>query len=109
MKVVVKRLVGDQWEAINIDEYLVGKSLCMIMMESKDTMVAALYQDNEPVAFVSNRQEYVDIYKAKGLSMSCSDVQQLIGTEVAPALIVQELAGSKLVSINTVDSEQDPK
>ena len=93
MKVVLKRLVGTVWKPVPIDE-LVGQSICSFIEASKDTIIAALYEGDEPVAFLSNDDEYVELYKAKGLSLSVEDLNLLVGTDVMPSLIAKELEGS---------------
>ena len=93
MKVVLKRLVGVEWKPVPITE-LVGESICTFIQQSKDTIIAALYEGEEPVAFLSNDEKYVELYKPKGLSLSCDDLKLLVGTDVMPSLIAKELEGS---------------
>jgi hypothetical protein len=104
MKVVLKKLVGTIWTPVPIEE-LVGKSICSFIEESKDTVIAALYEGEEPVAFMSNDEEYVQLYKAKGLSMSVEDLRLLVGTDVMPSLIAKELEGSTFSEI-IIDKEK---
>jgi hypothetical protein len=104
MKVVLKKLVGTIWKPVPIEE-LVGKSICSFIEESKDTVIAALYEGEEPVAFMSNDEEYVQLYKAKGLSLSVEDLKHLVGTEVMPSLIAKALEGSSFSEI-IIDKEK---
>lgn len=98
MKVVLKKLVGTEWKAVPISE-LVGKSISSFIQESESVVIAALYEGEEPVAFLSNDEEYVELYKKKGLSLSVEDLNLLVGTDVMPSLIAKELEGSTFSEI----------
>lgn len=99
MKIVVKQRHGTKWLPIDMT-LLVGKSILSFMLESKEDLVAALHGDDEkPVAFVSNSDQYVDLYRSKGLSLHVQTLKDLMGTEVAPPLIVQLFPGSTLCEI----------
>ncbi len=98
MKVVLKRLVGIEWKPVPIEE-LVEESICGFIQQSKDTVIAALYEGDEPVAFMSNDPKYVELYKKKGLSLSCEDLKLLVGTDVMPSLIAKALEGSSFAEI----------
>lgn len=98
MKVVLKKLVGNQWAAVPITD-LVGQSISSYLKASKSTVIAALYEGEEPMAFMSNDEKYVQLYKAKGLSLSVDDLEHLVGRDVMPSLIAKELEGSSFAEI----------
>lgn len=105
MKVVLKKLVDTKWQMVDIND-LVGTSICQHIMRAKDTHIAALYEGEEPVAFLSNDPEYVEKYKERGLSLSCVDLMLLVGSNVMPSLIAKELGGT-LQSIELTEEKTD--
>lgn len=99
MKIVVKQRHGTKWLPIDMTQ-LVGTSILNFMLASKEDLIAALHQDDEaPVAFVSNSDKYVDMYRSKGLSLHVQVLKDLMGTEVAPPLLIQLFPGSFLAGV----------
>lgn len=103
MKVIVKRRHGTRWQPIKLEE-LVGKSILCFMLDSKDDIVSALHDDEDkPVAFISNSDKYVDMYKSKGLSMSAQELRDLMGTEVFPPIVLEVFPGATLAAVKKAD------
>jgi hypothetical protein len=103
-KIQIKRLVGEEWKNVDMKE-LEGSSIVKWMKEAKETSVACLYQDDRPMAFLSNSLDYAEQYKAKGLSLHIDILQELLGNSPAPSLLVQIFEGSALAEIS-FDSTQ---
>lgn len=101
MKIIIKQRHGTKWLPIPMEQ-LVGKSILNFMLESKEDLIAAVHDDTEkPVAFVSNSDKYVDMYKSKGLSLSAQVLKDLMGTEVALPVVLQVFPGSTLYDVRT--------
>jgi len=98
MKIVLKRLIGNEWESVPIED-VVGTSMCDFILATKETCILAIYEGEDPVAFISNSREYVESYKTRGLSLHAEDLKILCADEVNPGFIVKELAGSKFVEV----------
>ena len=105
MKMSVKRLVGNAWHPIPIEE-LKGKSISCYLTESKDVVVAACFDNEEVVAFISNSDEYVSMYRDKGASFHVNDIKELLGSVVVPHIILEELPGSHLMEVSRVEDQQ---
>lgn len=107
MKIQVKRRVGTKWRPVNINE-LVGTSILNFILDSKDDMIAALYQDgDQPVAFVANEIKHLDRYKETGqLLMTAIELKELCGTEVAPPLVARLFPKSSLIGIEYEDKSK---
>jgi hypothetical protein len=100
LKVTVKYLDGTKWKRLPAEE-LVGNSLNNYILNSTKTIVACLFKDDKPIAFISNDNEWVEKYAHKGLSLHARDLQILLGTEVIPYVVASTLGG-EVVEIKTV-------
>lgn len=58
------------------------------MKETDKRCIAALFQDDKPVLFVSTHEEDVEKYKEKGLSFSVDDLLFLMNTDTMPPVVV---------------------
>jgi hypothetical protein len=100
LKVSIKYLEGTKWKELPAEE-LVGNSVVTYMVNTERIVIAALYENEKAVAFVSNSQEWVDNYKPKGLSLLASELQILLGTEVIPHVLAETIGGN-VVEIKTI-------
>jgi len=90
LKVIIKRLIDKKWQPIPVDE-VVDKSLVDWIDTAEGILIAALYEDEKPVAFISNNQHYVDMYKEKGFSMLASDLQKILLPSLKPVQLVADI------------------
>jgi len=104
IKVQVKKLIGNKWIKVEMED-LKDKSIAEFIRLSKEDVVACIYQNDVPLAFLSNSVDMAESYKEKGLSMHIDHLVDLLGTEVAPSLIAKTFAGSDLAEIE-VDSKE---
>ena len=99
MKVQIRELVGTKWQPMPIEQ-VVGQSICNYLVNASNPIVAALFNDqNETIAYVSNRVEWVENYKKKGFSINASDLQELLGTDIIPPIIATTFPNSTFVEV----------
>lgn len=98
MRVELKQKNGTAWEGVPANN-LVGDSIVNFIARSPNTIVACLYDGDTAIAYISNAQEYVDMYKERGLSLSAKELQDLIGTDVMPSLLAQVFPDSTVMEI----------
>ena len=98
MRVELKEKTGTKWKGVPADN-LVGDSIVNYIVNSPNTIVACLYDGDIAIAYISNDEEYVDMYKQKGLSMSAKELQELIGTDVMPSIVAQVFPDSAVVEV----------
>ena len=76
MRVEIKRLNDKKWYRVKAEE-LLEKTLLDFIEESETDVIAALFDGDNPVAYVSNNYKYVDLYKEKALSAHAKDLKVL--------------------------------
>jgi len=107
MKVEIKQLeVIDgrpSWHPVPAEQ-LVKKSVINYMLATDKQVIAALYQDDQPIAFVSNHVALVDKYRERGLSMHAREVKDLLGATPVPALVAETFGGA-VVEIRSLPKE----
>lgn len=103
MKIQVKKLVGTKWRQISLDN-VVGTSILNFILESEDDIIAALFEGDEPVAFVTNNMKHLERYKGSGkLCLDAETLRELVGTKALPSLIARTFPNSSLVEIDIKD------
>lgn len=77
MQLVLKRLQDKEWRGVPLKE-VCGQSVIEYMLLCKEPVVACLYEGEQTLAFVSNNESYVDMYRHKGLSLHAKLLMELI-------------------------------
>lgn len=101
MKIQLKRLENGKWTPVNVKE-IAGKSIVKYMLESLAPMIAAVLEDDKPVLFISNSEEWVEKCKARGVSMSAATLMELCGTEIFPKISLDYLEESSIIEIKSL-------
>lgn len=101
MRIELKSRVKEQWETVDL-KTLEGQSIAKFIAEASVPTIAALFDQEKAVAFISNDDSTVAIYREKGLSMHAEDFIALVGTAVAPELVIRMFPEAKLNSIEVV-------
>lgn len=81
LKIQIKELINKKWDHIPIHK-LKGFSVLSYIASSDLPTVAAVYDEDKPVLFISNSMEEVNKYKSKGASFFALDLQDLISATV---------------------------
>lgn len=81
LKIQIKELINKKWDHIPITK-LKGYSVLSYVASNDLPTVAAIYDDDKPVVFISNSMEEVTKYKSKGASFFALDLQDLISATV---------------------------
>jgi hypothetical protein len=101
MKVELKTYCNNKWQSIPIGK-IINQSIAQYMADSEDPIVVALYDEinPSPIAYFSNQQKYVDMYRDKGFCMLAEDLLILLGeTEPPLPLVATVFPDSEVVSI----------
>lgn len=110
MRVEIKQLEvvegRPRWMGLPATE-LLGKSVVDYMLSTDKQTIAALYEDDKPLAFVSNHDKLVELYKAKGLSVHAKQMKDFIGTTLIPPVVAYTFEGAEVVEIKPVEERQD--
>jgi len=101
MRIQAKKLVGTKWAALDLGE-VQGSSLLTFILKSTETVVAAMFEEDKAVAFISNDDKYVEEYREKGLSLHAKDLALLVGADPLPDIVLSEIPGIKLYEVGTV-------
>ena len=81
LNVQIKELINKKWDHIPIHK-LKGFSVLSYVASNDLPTVAAIYDEDKPVLFISNSMEEVNKYKSKGASFFALDLQDLISATV---------------------------
>jgi hypothetical protein len=101
LRAEIKRLEGTKWKHIPVDE-VVDNSLLEWVDTAEGVLIVALFDGDKPVAFVSNRQQYVDMYKSKGFACLASDLKYILLPTLEPIQLVANIfPDSTVESIST--------
>ena len=87
MIIKMKYLEGTKWLTLELQE-LMGNSIISFMKNSNRKVVAAVFENDKPVMFISNDEQQVNEYKVKGISVHIDELKELLGDVVMPKLIV---------------------
>ena len=98
LKVQVKQLKDGKWHQVEMKD-LVNTSIANFIKDAQNTVIACIYQDDTPMAFLTNSDKYQKDYETKGLSIHIDDFIELMGTKVSPSLLVKVFEGSSLAEI----------
>lgn len=90
LRAEIKRLDGKKWKPIPIGEIVDG-TLVDWVEKAEGTIIVAVFEDDNPVAFISNCQQYVDMYKSKGFSCLASDLKHILLPTLKPIQLVAEV------------------
>jgi hypothetical protein len=87
---------------VNIND-LVGYSISRFVCESKDDIIAAVYEEEDkkkPSLMVANNMTHLERYKDKGiLLMSGEEFDILAGTGVVPAVVAKVFPNSDFIRV----------
>ena len=81
LKIQIKELINKKWDHIPIHK-LKGFSVLSYVASNDLPTVAAIYDEEKPVMFISNSMEELNKYKSKGASFFALDLQDLISATV---------------------------
>jgi len=110
MRVEIKQLEiidnRPHWNPIPAND-LLGKSVVDYMLSTDKKVIAALYQNDKAVAFVSNDPVLVDKYADRGVSISAREVKDLLGTTVVPPIVAYTFNGSTVGEIKRPEEKNN--
>lgn len=81
LKIQIKELINKKWDHIPIHK-LKGFSILSYVASNDLPTVAAVFDEDKPVMFISNDMDEVTKYKSKGASFFALDLQDLISATV---------------------------
>jgi hypothetical protein len=87
MKIEVKVLEGKRWKGVPA-EALIGESIASYMKKATSPVIAAMFQDNKPVLFISNDEKQVEAYSKKAIAFSIDDLIDMLGTTIYSPVII---------------------
>ena len=90
MQVEVKILEGKKWKGIPAKD-MIGQSIASYMQQCKSLVIAALFDNDKPVLFVSNDRKQIEKYQAKGISLHIDDLIELMGTTVYSPVAIEAI------------------
>ena len=103
LRAEIKRLEGTKWKPIPIAELDATVSLIDWVETAEGTIIVAIFEDEKPVAFISNHQQYVDMYKSKGFACLATDLKHILLPTLQPVQLVADIfPDSTLKEIRTV-------
>jgi hypothetical protein len=97
-KIQVKQLEEGKWHQVDLNE-LVDTSISSYIKDAQGTVIACIYQDDTPMAFLTNSEKYQKDYETKGLSIHIDDFIELVGAMVSPSLLVKVFEGATLAEV----------
>jgi len=98
MKIELKELVGTKWQPVKADR-LLGSSLVNFMVANESPLVSCIYENDQKIMIVANKQEHVDLYKDKLLTFSALDLQILCGEQIFDDLIINTFPDSSFLEV----------
>jgi hypothetical protein len=103
LRAEIKRLGPDnKWKPIPVDE-IVDNSLVDWIEQAEGVIIVAIFEDEKAVAFISNRQKYVDMYMSKGFACLASDLKHILLPTLQPIQLVADIfPDSTLKELRTV-------
>jgi hypothetical protein len=109
MRVEIKQLAvvdgRPKWTPIPAQD-LLGKSVIDYMLGTDTQVIACLFQDDKPAAFVSNHISLVDKYKEKGVSLHAREIKAFLGTTLVPPMIAYTFdGGGEVVEIRSAQED----
>lgn len=90
------------WSGLPADQ-LLGKSVLDYMLTTDKQVIAALYQDNEPIVFVANNDVLVEKYKTRGLSVHAQQMKDFLGTTLIPPMVAYAFPDGVLTEIKPTE------
>lgn len=98
MKIQLKKLVETKWHPVELN-LLEGKSIVSFMAASEEILFATLWEDEakEPFLAVSNRQEIVDKYQGKVLTLHVCMMIELLGAVPYPPIALNVLSDGAFI------------
>jgi len=115
LKVKMQKKKGSCWLDISCDD-LLGKSLAQYMADEFDPVVCAVFDEDKPVMWVANKQEYVDHYKSqwadekkthKKLAFHADEMLDFLGTQIVPQVIVKQFPESSFIEIQKLEPQKE--
>lgn len=100
MKIRIKKRIAETGRWTEIDIYdLFGQSIIEFMRNTKERVIAAVYDDehDEPVMYIANNETDVDKYKKKGWTFSVQEIDRLFQTENVPKVVIEQFPDGKFI------------
>lgn len=94
LTVKVKTLNRFSWEDVELDT--LEDSILKAILDAPSAMIAAVYDNDIPVLFISNKVEYVMQYKDKGASFHAAHLIELFGSKLFPPNVMELFPDAKL-------------
>lgn len=106
MKVELKELKNTRWFPVQA-ERLVGKPINQFLLEALNPMVACIYDQNgKKAAFISNADEYVEMYRPHGLSLSARQLQELLGSDIIPPVLINTFPDADFMEVKSLNGAE---
>ena len=107
MRIELKSLDGKQWGNVPIEK-LKGNSIINFIEDELSPTIAAIYDNEEPIFYVSNTDRYKEMMEKKGkFCVSVSEMKALMGENGYHSLVAKELPGSKIIDIRSAEKQQE--
>lgn len=107
MKIEIKCLEGNKWNHMPIEK-VKGSSLIDFMLDELSPTVAAVYDNDKPVFFVSNTDNHRDLMVKKGHHcFTAQEFSALMGAEkeIRP-MIAYTFPGSEILDIRRAEQQE---
>jgi len=108
MKIEIKCLDGNCWINMPIEK-LKGSSILEYMADEMTPTVAAIYDGEKPVFFLSNTDKHSQMMRGKGhVCFSTSEFQAIMSaeTQTFSKMVVHTFPGSSVVDIRRAEVQE---
>lgn len=108
MRIELKSLDGKQWGNVPIEK-LQGNSIISYIEDELSPTIAAIYDKEDPIFYVSNTDRYKTMMENKGhFCLSVSEMKALMGEKNEyHSLVAKELPGSKIIDVRSAEEQQE--
>jgi hypothetical protein len=98
VRVQIKQMKDRKWGPIKVDD-LIGMTVVEYIQSQEDKVIAAIYDKDVAVAFISNRDDLVLKYAKKGFSAHADDLLALLGEQEHVPLLAKTFKDTTLIEL----------
>lgn len=100
----IKCREGTKWYPVPVKD-LTGTRIIDYLTTTQQDIVACLFIDDQPVMYISNREDQVKKYREKGLSLAAADLEILFGKSDPLVALVDEVFGETKLQDVTIEEK----
>lgn len=107
MRIEIKCLEGNKWNHLPIEK-IKGRSILDFMMDELSPTVAAVYDEDRPIFYLSNTERHTKMMKDKGQTcFTAQDLQVLLSIEDTPLpLVAHTFPGSNVIDVRRAEKQE---